>query len=288
TNPDSVMVTVGASEALYISTQALFEKRDEVLIPDPGFVSYKGCVELSQAEAIPIELDFNNDYKMTVEDIENKINKNTKGLILNSPSNPTGAVMDKEDIKTISDLATDNDFIILSDEIYEKIIYTKKHHSPAQFSDNVITINGFSKTYAMTGLRVAYLAGQRDVVDEILKVHQYNVAGASSISQIGAIEALKGPQNYVVNIVKEFKRKKDLIISRLTKMGLNCPSPEGSFYVFPKVSNGNEFAQMALKAGVVTTPGVSFGENSKNNIRMSYATSYEEIEEAMNRLEKVI
>lgn len=286
-DPESIMVTVGASEALYICAQGLFEKGDEVLISDPGFLSYKACVDLAESKAVPIEIKIENDYKMKVEDVQEKISPKTKALIMNSPSNPTGSVMDKKDIKAIADLATDHDFMIISDEIYEKIIYGKKHYSPAQFSDNVIVINGFSKTYAMTGLRIAYLAGQNDVVEELLKVHQYNTACASSISQIAAYEALVGSQKYVETMVEEFERRKNLISKRLDDIGLKYGKLEGAFYAFPQVENVKEYVQKALDLGVITVPGNGFGENCKNNIRISYATSYKELEEAMNRLETI-
>ncbi|MCL2157278.1 MAG: pyridoxal phosphate-dependent aminotransferase [Methanobrevibacter sp.] len=286
-DPESIMVTVGASEALYISAQGLFEKEDEVLIPDPGFLSYKACVDLAESKPIAIEGKIENEYKIKVEDVQEKISSKTKGMIMNSPSNPTGSVMDKEDIKGVADLATDHDFMIISDEIYEKIIYGKKHYSPAQFSDNVIVINGFSKTYAMTGLRIAYLAGENEIVEELLKVHQYNTACASSISQVAAKEALAGPQKYVNTMVKEFERRKDLVATRLDDMGLKCTKLEGAFYAFPQVENPMEYVQRALELGVITVPGNGFGENCKNNIRISYANSYEKIEEAMNRLETI-
>lgn len=286
-DPESVIVTVGASEALYICAQGLFEKGDEVLISDPGFLSYKACVDLAESKAIPVELKIENDYKMKVEDVQEKISSKTKALIMNSPSNPTGSVMDKKDIKGIADLATDHDFMIISDEIYEKIIYGKKHYSPAQFTDNTIVINGFSKTYAMTGLRIAYLAGQNDIVEELLKVHQYNTACTCSISQMAAYEALAGPQKYVEIMVNEFKRRKDLVANRFNDMDLKCSKLEGAFYAFPKVENGNEYVQKALDLGVITVPGNGFGKNCENNIRISYATSYEELEEAMNLLETI-
>ncbi|KZX16834.1 aspartate aminotransferase [Methanobrevibacter cuticularis] len=286
-DPESVMVTVGASEALYICAQGLFEKGDDVLIPDPGFLSYAECVKLSEANPISVEAKFENGYKIKFEDVEEKISSNTKAFIMNSPSNPTGAVMDKEDIKAIADLATDHDFMIISDEIYEKIIYDVKHYSPAEFSDNVIVINGFSKTYAMTGLRIAYLAGQNDIIEELLKIHQYNTACASSISQVAGYEALRGPQEYVKNMVQEFKRRRNLISKRLDEIGLQCNKLDGAFYTFPKVGNASEYVQKALDVGVVTVPGIGFGKYSANNVRMSYATSYEEIEEAMNLLETI-
>lgn len=286
-DPESIMVTVGASEALYICAQGLFEKGDEILIPDPGFLSYKACVDLAGAQPIPVEAKINNNYKISFEDVEEKITSKTKAFIMNSPSNPTGAIMEKKDIKAIGDLATDHDFMIISDEIYEKIIYNKKHYSPCEFTDNAIVINGFSKTYAMTGLRVAYLAGQNEIIEELLKVHQYNTACASSISQVAGYEALRGPQGYVKSMVKEFKRRKDLITKRLDDLGLRCTPLEGAFYAFPQVENSLDYVQKAVEAGVITVPGSGFGQNCDNNIRMSYANSYENIEEAMNRLEKI-
>ncbi|MCL2687164.1 MAG: pyridoxal phosphate-dependent aminotransferase [Methanobrevibacter sp.] len=286
-DPESVMVTVGASEALYICAQGLFEKGDEVLIPDPGFLSYKACVDLSEASPISVEAKIENDYKLKFEDLEEKITSKTKAFIMNSPSNPTGAVMDKEDIKAIADLATDNDFIIISDEIYEKIIYDTKHYSPGEFSDNVIVINGFSKTYAMTGLRIAYLASQNEMVEELLKIHQYSTACASSISQVAGYEALRGPQGYVKSMVKEFKNRRNLISNGLEELGLKCTPLDGAFYAFPQVENAAEYVQKAVGVGVITVPGSGFGQSCDSNVRMSYANSYENIEEAINRLGKI-
>jgi aspartate aminotransferase len=283
----SIMVTTGASEALYIASQGLFNKDDEVLIPDPGFLSYRACVDLAEAKPIPIKTSFDNDYKMEYVDVQDKINSKTKGVILNSPSNPTGAVMDKENIKAICDLSIDHDFIIISDEIYEKIIYDAKHYSPAQFSENTLLINGFSKAYSMTGFRIGYMAGQTNVIDEILKVHQYNTACVSSISQTGAYEALKNSNEYVENLVKEFKRRKDLILSGLDDLGLEYSNSQGAFYVFPKIENAMDYVMRALKSGVVLVPGRGFGESSRNNIRISYANSYENIEEALDRLKTI-
>ncbi|MDR2873714.1 MAG: pyridoxal phosphate-dependent aminotransferase [Methanobrevibacter sp.] len=284
----SIMVTAGASEALYIATQSLVNKGDEVLIPDPGFLSYKACVELSEGNPIPVKIRFENDYKMKYEEVQDKLSSKTKAIILNSPSNPTGAVMDKEDIKAIADLSIDHDFIIISDEIYEKIIYKGKHYSPAQFSDNTILINGFSKTYAMTGLRVGYLTGPNYLIEEMLKVHQYNTACVSSISQLGAYEALKGPQKYIENLVKEFKRRKDLILNGLDDLGLEHTNVQGAFYVFPKVKNTDDYLKKASKSGVIMVPGSGFGLSCENNIRISYATSYENIQEAINRLKNIL
>lgn len=288
TEINDIIVTCGASEALYDCCQAFFEKGDDVLIPNPGFLSYEACVKLAEANPISVDTPMKNDFKLKIEDIQEAITPNTKGLIINSPSNPTGAVMDKEDIKGIADLATDHDFIIISDEIYEKIIYdNKKHYSPGAYSDNVITINGFSKTYAMTGLRIAYMSSPSYLTEELLKVHQYATACASSISQIGAYEALKGPQNSVKKMVDEFNRRRDLILSRLNDMGYECVKAEGAFYVFPKIKNPEKFVKEAAEAGVITVPGVAFGSMGEENVRMSYANSYDNIKEAMDILEKI-
>jgi aspartate aminotransferase len=285
TNPDNIIVTAGASEALFICAQAFIEKGDEVIVPDPGFLSYEACVKIAEGDIVPVDCKMENEFKLKAEDVSEKITKNTKAIILNSPSNPTGAVMEKEDIKAIADLSMDNDFLIISDEIYEKIIYDKKHYSPANYSDNVITLNGFSKTYAMTGLRIGYLTANETLTEELLKVHQYNIACASTTSQRGAYEALTGPQDEVEKMVEEFKNRRNLIVSRLNEMGYETVNAEGAFYVFPKIED-EDFVQKAAKAGVITVPGAAFGLNGQGHVRMSYANSYENIEKAMDILEE--
>lgn len=287
TNAENIIVTVGASEALYLCAQAFIEKGDEVILPNPSFLSYGACVELADGQIIPVECTMENEFKLKSEDVKEKITKNTKAIILNSPSNPTGAVMEKEDIKAIADLSMDHDFLIISDEIYEKIIYDKTHYSPAKWSENVVTLNGFSKTYAMTGLRIGYLTANENLCEELLKIHQYNIACATTTSQKGALEALRGPQNEVNKMVAEFKRRRDLIVNRLNEMGYDTVNAEGAFYVFPKIKDEN-FVQKAAKAGVITVPGAAFGSNGKGHVRMSYANSYENIEKAMDILEEKI
>ena len=227
TNPDNVIVTVGASEGLYICAQAFIDSGDEVILPNPSFLSYEACINMANGKI----------------------------------------------------------FMIISDEIYEKIIYDKKHYSPAKYSDNVITLNGFSKTYAMTGLRIGYLTSNENYIEQLLKIHQYNIACASTTSQKGAYEALTGPQDEVEKMVSEFKRRRDLIVSRLNGMGYETVNAEGAFYVFPKIEDA-DFVQKAAKAGVITVPGIAFGSNGENHVRMSYANSYENIEKAMNILEE--
>jgi len=287
TTPENIIVTVGASEALYMCSQAFIEKGDEVIIPNPSFLSYEACVKLANGTVIPVNCEMKDGFKLKSENVEDKISKNTKAIILNSPSNPTGAVMEKEDIKAIADLSADYNFLIISDEIYEKIIYDKKHYSPAKWSDNVITLNGFSKTYAMTGLRIGYLTANDDLCEELLKIHQYNIACATTTSQKGALEALRGPQDEVEKMVNEFKNRRNLIVNRLNDMGYETTNAEGAFYVFPRITDEN-FVQKAMEAGVITVPGKAFGSNGNNHVRMSYANSYENISRAMDILEERI
>ena len=285
TTPEDVIVTVGASEGLFLCAQAFVEKGDEVLLPNPSFLSYEACIKLADGKIVPVDCKMENEFKLKAEDVEEKITDKTKAIILNSPSNPTGAVMEKEDIKAIADLSMDKNFLIISDEIYEKIIYDKKHYSPAKYSDNVITLNGFSKTYAMTGLRIGYLTANENNIEELLKIHQYNIACATTTAQRGAYEALTGPQDEVNKMVGEFQKRRDLIVSRLNEMGYETVNAECAFYVFPKIEDEN-FVMKAAEAGVITVPGVAFGSNGKGHVRMSYANSYENIEKAMDILKE--
>ncbi|MEN4006324.1 MAG: pyridoxal phosphate-dependent aminotransferase [Methanobacteriaceae archaeon] len=284
-DPESIIVTVGASEALHISLQALINRGDEVLIPDPGFLSYDPCVKLAEGKSVPFELHEDDEFQMTADSVLEKVSSKTKAIILNSPANPTGAVIKKEDIKGIAEIAEDKNIFLISDEIYEKIIYEGKHHSPGRYTDNVITINGFSKTYAMTGFRIGYVASKSELSEEILKVHQYNTACASSLSQIAALEALTGPQNCVDEMRDEFKRRRDFVVKRLNEMGIEIKAPEGAFYVFPGIYNSVEFVNEAIKNGVVIVNGSGFGKCGEEHFRISYAASYEKLVEAMDRLE---
>lgn len=284
TDPENIIVTVGASEALYISAQAFMESGDEILLPNPSFLLYEACINLAGGKIVPVDCKMENEFKLKAEDVLEKITSKTKAIILNSPSNPTGAVMKKEDIKAIADLSMDHNFMIISDEIYEKIIYDKKHYSPARYSDNVITINGFSKTYAMTGLRVGYLTANEAHCEELFKIHQNSIACSNSTAQRGAYEALTGPQDEVHKMVSEFKRRRDLIVSRLNEMGYETVNAEGAFYVFPKIED-KDFVKKAADAGVITVSGAAFGSNGEGHVRMSYANSYENIKKAMDILE---
>lgn len=286
-SPESIIVTVGASGALYSSAHALVDDGDEVIIPDPGFVAYDACVKLSGGVPVPAQLKDDNDFRMIPENVLELVTPKTKAIIMNSPGNPTGAVLEKEDVKGLADIATDHNLTLISDEIYDKIIYGKKHYSPATYSDNVITINGFSKTYAMTGFRIGYLAAPPTLTEELLKIHQYSVTCTTSLAQKAALAALTGPQDSVGEMVSEFKRRRDLVVGRLRDMGIHCNLPHGAFYVFPSTDNPEKFVEEALKKDVVLVPGTSFGQYGAGHFRISYAASYQDLEEAMDRLESI-
>lgn len=286
-SPEEIIVTVGASEGLGIALNALIDVGDEVLIPDPGFVSYDASVKLAGGKSVPVKLLDDEEFIMTPEHVQKCITDKTKAVIINSPANPTGSVMGKEDIKGVAEIADDYDIAIISDEIYEKIIYDRKHYSPASYSDNCITINGFSKSYAMTGFRIAYVAADPLITEEMLKVHQYSTACASSISQKAALAALEGPQDSIDTMVAEFRKRRDLIVSRLRGMGMSCMEPKGAFYVFPKVKDPDVLVANALKKDVIMVPGSSCGIYGEDHVRISYATSYEDIKDAMDRLEEI-
>lgn len=284
--PNQIMVTSGASEALYITLSALTSPGDEILVPNPGFLAYNSIVRLLNGKDVGISLK--EDLTIDVNDVLEKITPKTKALIINSPGNPTGAVSSKADIKALAEIAEDKNITLISDEVYEYFIYDGEHVSPAQFTDNAVTINAFSKSYAMTGWRVGYLAAKGDYVPEILKIHQYLQACANSIAQKAAHEALIGPQDSVATMRNEFKKRRDVLVKGLNDMGIKCITPQGAFYAFPEVKDCEKAAETLLKNDVVVTPGTAFGSNGKDHIRISYAASMENIEKALEIMRKVL
>jgi aspartate aminotransferase len=292
-NPDNIITTCGASEALMLSLMTLVNKGDDVLISNPGFVSYNSLTQLCEGNIIPMNLDEN--FNIDTEELLNNITNKTKCIMLNSPANPTGKVMDKSEIKAICDIAEDNNIIIISDEIYEKIIYDKKHYSPMEFTDNCILINGFSKAYAMTGWRIGYIGinenlnKKYDLIENMTKIHQYGFACATSFAQYGALEALNGDQSCVNEMVNEFRRRRDLMVSGL-KNTFKLTVPDGAFYVFPNVEeygNGMEISQKLIENNILCVPGVAFGSGGENYIRFSYATKYNDIEKALELINNI-
>lgn len=278
-SPEEVIVTAGASEALHIVMQALVNPGDRVVIPDPGFVSYPALTTIAEGRPIPLGLDesFHIDPEMAKVAMDG-----ARLFILNSPSNPTGAVEDRETIKAVVEYADDRNITVITDEVYEHFVYEKVHVSPARFGENVVTINAASKTYAMTGWRLGFLAARKEVIEQCLKVHQYCQACASSISQYAALAAYKGPQDSVMAMREEYRARRDLLYNGLRELGIEFPLPEGAFYAFAPL--GRRLVEKVLKRGVVVVPGVAFGKNASDHVRISYAASRQKLELALERI----
>lgn len=285
-DPSEIIVTSGASEALELAIASLVNPGDQVMIANPGFVSYNALVNMMGGKVSDIPLD--DELTIRPETIIEEINPKTKAMIINSPANPTGTVQSRKDMKAFAEIADDKDITIISDEVYEHFIYEGEHVSPAQFTDNVITINAVSKTYAMTGWRIGYVAAKSEYVEQMLKVHQYVQACANSIAQKAAFAAISGPQDSVALMRQEFLQRRDVLISGLKSMGIRCAIPKGAFYAFPEVENCNEVASKLIANGVVVVPGTAFGEGGDGHIRISYASSMPNILKALEIMEKVL
>ncbi|MFZ0005388.1 MAG: pyridoxal phosphate-dependent aminotransferase [Methanoregula sp.] len=278
-NPDQILVTAGASEALHIVMQSLISDGDVVLCADPGFVSYAALATLAGGQPVGVPLDdtFHIDLEKAKELIDG-----ARVFVLNSPSNPTGAVESRESIKALVEYANDAGVTVVSDEVYEHFVYGKKHISAARFGDNVITINAASKTYAMTGWRLGYLAASSEIIGQCLKVHQYCQACATSISQYAALAAYTGDQTAVHQMRDEYHARRDLICKGLTNLGFSLVVPEGAFYAFVPMKPA--LVQKIIDRGVIVTPGSAFGANAPEYARLSYAASRENLKKALERI----
>jgi len=293
-NPeDEILVTVGASEGIDLPLRAVLEDGDEVIIPEPSFVAYKGCVTACDGKPVILELKEKNNFKIIPSDLEKLITSKTKIVIIPFPNNPTGSVMTKEELKGIVEVLKDKNILILSDEVYSKLTYGFEHTSLASFDeikDKVIYINGFSKSHAMTGWRLGYICCNKDLLKHMLKIHQYSLMSSPTIAQHAAIEALKNSEDDVNEMVKEYDKRRMFLVNGLRKIGLSCFEPEGAFYVFPNITSTNltseEFCERLLEEQrVLVVPGTAFGESGEGFIRATYASSLENIEEALKRME---
>jgi len=292
-----VIVTIGGTGTILLAIHTVVDVGDEVLILDPCFVTYEPCVTLAGGRAVPVPLR-EGDFRMLPEEVEKSIGSKTKCIILNSPMNPTGSVMAEEDIRAIANIALQNNLFVISDEVYEKLIYEDaKHFSPASIpsmENQTITINSFSKTYAMTGWRIGYAVANADVCTAMNKIQQNTVANAPAIAQRAALAALRGPQDCVRDMVKEYDRRRRFLIKRLSKIqGFSCQAPKGAFYTFPNIKtlgrSAMEFTENLLKKGkVVVVPGGTFGQKGEGHIRICYAVPIEKLEIAMERIEDTV
>jgi len=281
--PDQLIVTAGASEALHIVMQALVSEGDRVLCADPGFVSYSALATIAGGRPVGVPLD--NKLHLDVERAKELL-KGARLFVLNSPANPTGAVEPKDSIRAIVEYANDCNVTVVSDEVYEHFIYGKKHWSAGRFGDNVITINAASKTYAMTGWRLGYLAAPAEVIGQCLKVHQYCQACATSISQYAALAAYTGDQHMVGVMRDEYRVRRDLLWNGLARLGFTFPAPEGAFYAFVPMKPA--LTEKIITKGVILVPGSAFGVNAPEYTRFSYAASRENLKTALDRIEKAI
>jgi len=292
-NPDNeIIVTPGGKHALYCACLATLDPEDEVLVLAPTWPTHFQCVECADARAIEVSCGFS--YVLDEEALKNKITRKSKMILVGSPNNPTGGVMSPEEIKVIVDLAVDYDLLVLSDEIYDRIVYDGvKIRSPASFDDcreRCIVINGFSKAYAMTGWRIGYAFADKDVIDAMVRIQQSTTTCPASFVQKAGVAALRGPQDIISKMIQEYDRRRKFIVNQLNDItGLKCNMPKGAFYVFPKIEKTGisslEFCSKLLeREGVSTTPGSVFGESSEGYVRMSYATNLEIIGEAVKKI----
>ncbi len=291
-----IVVTVGASEGIDIALRALAGPGDEVIIPEPSFVAYKGCTSFTGATPVSIELKAEDDFRLKPEQLERALTDRTKVVILPFPNNPTGAIMTRDDLQKIVDVLKDKDVIIISDEIYAELTYSGKHVSFASFpeiKEKTILINGFSKAFAMTGWRIGYACAHPVLIKEMNKIHQYAIMCSPTMAQYAASEALAGCDSEVDAMVREYNRRRRVMLDGFRKAGLDCFEPLGAFYVFPSVQStgmkSDDFCEKLLKEErVLTVPGSAFGSCGEGFIRATYANSYENIVEAMKRIGRFV
>lgn len=296
-NPaDQIIVTVGGSEGIDIALRALVGPGDEVLVPEPSFVAYKGCTAFTGASAKVINLRAEDEFKLTAELLEETITPKTKVVIVPFPNNPTGAIMTREELVPIVEVLKDKDIIVLSDEIYSELNYSGEHVSIASFpemKDKTIVINGFSKAFAMTGWRLGYACGHPALIDAMKKIHQYAIMCAPTTAQYAAIEALRNCDRDVQEMVKEYNRRRRVMVEGFRRMGLDCFEPLGAFYLFPSIKStglsSDEFCEkLLMQERVLVVPGNAFGTCGEGFVRACYASSYENIVEALKRIERFV
>jgi len=296
-NPANEMfITVGGSEAIDVAMRAMLDPGDEVLIPQPSYVSYVPCAVLANGVPVPIELKVENQFRLTAEELEAAITPKTKLLVMPFPNNPTGAVMEKADLEQIAKVVIEHDLFVLSDEIYPELTYTENHVSIASLPgmrERTIVINGFSKSYAMTGWRLGYACGPEVVIKQMLKIHQFCIMCAPTTSQYAAVEAVKNGDADVVAMREEYNQRRRYLVHRFRQMGLDCFEPFGAFYIFPCIKEfgmtSDDFAtDLLMKKKVAVVPGTAFGDCGEGFIRISYAYSMDALKEALGRIEEYI
>jgi aminotransferase len=297
-SPEEIVVTCGSQEALYLASLSLLDPGEKMIVPDPGFLAYIPMLETMTGVPVSLPLREENGFEFDPDELEKIIDKRTRIILINSPGNPTGRILKRKTLEELADIAIQHDLVIFSDEAYEKLTYdNKKHISIASLNgmgERALTFQTFSKTYAMAGFRIGYVAGPIDIIKAITRLHIYTTVSAPTVSQIMAIEALTGDQTCVKEMRRQYNRRRKLITKRIKEIPkISCLKPEGAFYAFPNITglgmSSVEVSNFFLKnAKVLVVPGTEFGKYGEGYVRMSYATEYEKIEQAMNRIEDVV
>jgi len=296
-NPrDEILITVGVSEAMDLAMRVLLEPGDEVLIPEPSYVSYAPCTTLAGGVPVFLQTGMENGFRISAEQVQAAITPRTKVLLLGYPNNPTGAVMDREELLKIAEVAVQNDLMVVSDEIYDRLTYVGEHTCVAALPgmrDRTVLLNGFSKAYAMTGWRVGYAAGHPEIIGAMTKIHQYTMLCTSITAQMAALEALKNGKPAMRHMVENYNRRRNLVVQAFRDMGLPCYEPGGAFYAFPQITatglTCEEFAEELLKQEqVALVPGNAFGPSGEGFVRISYAASLDDLSEAFRRVDRFV
>lgn len=296
-HPDSeVLVTIGGSEAIDVALRCMIDDGDEVLVPQPSYVSYVPCVTMANGEPVIIPLKQENNFKLTKQELLNSITEKTKILVMPFPNNPTGAIMTREELLEIVDVIIEHDLFVISDEIYSELTYGVRHTSIAELpgmKERTIVINGFSKSHAMTGWRLGYAVGPSNIIRQMTKLHQFAIMCAPTTSQYAAVEALKNGDSDVEMMRDAYDKRRRFLIHKLNEMGLTCFEPYGAFYVFPCIKSlgmtSEEFAnKLLMEEKVAVVPGTAFGDSGEGYLRISYAYSIEALKEALGRMERFV
>lgn len=297
TTPEEVVIVPGGKPTMFFSILALVEPGDEVIYPNPGYPIYESLIRFAGGTPVPMPLVEENDFSVDIEDLKKKINPKTKMVIINSPANPTGGLLSKKNIEDIAELLIGKGIFVLSDEIYDRIVYEGSPTSMAtipEMKDYTIILDGFSKTYAMTGWRMGFGIMHRDIVKKVDRLMSNSTSNTAAFSQIAGIEALSGPQDEIIKMVSEFKRRRDFMVDGLNSIDkISCKKPKGAFYVFPNIKDigmkSEKLSDYILeKANVAVLDGASFGQYGEGHLRLSYATSMENIEKAISRINDAI
>ena len=296
-DPDSeLLITIGVSEALDLVMRATLNPGDEVIMPDPCYVSYNSCVILAGGTPVMVPANANSNFEISADDIEASITNQTRAILIGYPANPTGTVTSREKLVEIAKVAQKHNLLVISDEIYAKLVYGVEHTCFATLPDmkeGSVLLGGFSKTYAMTGWRIGYTAAPREIIAAMTKIHQYTIMCAPTIAQVAAIEALKSGEASTTKMVEDYNRRRLIIVKGLNDIGLPCSEPKGAFYAFPSIKDtgmtSEEFAEkLLLEEKVAVVPGSAFGQCGEGYVRCCYATSLAEIEEALSRMKRFV